>query len=445
MPPTPISITHPSISDEWHPTRNGDFRPEHVSQGSSKKVWWLCPKTCPEGCPHEWETMVSNRCRLNYGCPYCSRLTKKVCIHTSIVGTHPDIAAQWHPTKNGDRRPDQYSFGSEKKAWWLCHVTCPHGCPHEWEAEISKRILRGVDAGCPFCSSNHKKVCIHDSIVTTHPHLLAEWHPTKNGEIKPEECAPGSCKQIWWSCPNTCSHGCVHEWQTRISDRAIRGSGCPYCCKFRQKFCVHSTIQYTHPAIAVEWHPTKNGTVKPSDIVSGCDKPYWWVCPVNAAHEWCTSTSNRCTNGTGCPLCTNKTENKLYDYLKPLYPELKRQFVLDDCKKVKKLRFDFCIESRKCIIEMDGGQHFRQVSNWLPHTETQQRDVYKMRKAAEAGYRVIRILQTDVWGASEEKLHSTLVSEIESDTREHKYLSSIPGIYDRHNEMYETDEDFQSL
>jgi hypothetical protein len=28
-------------------------------------------------------------------------------------------------------------------------------------------------------------------------------------------------------------------------------------------------------------------------------------------------------------------------------------------------------------------------------------------------------------------------AEIESDTKEHRYLSSIPGIYDRHIEMYE--------
>jgi len=41
----------------------------------------------------------------------------------------------------------------------------------------------------------------------------------------------------------------------------------------------------------------------------------------------------------------------------------------------------------------------------------------------------------DVVWTSEEKLHCTFVSEIESDTREHRYLASKPGIYDRHIEM----------
>jgi hypothetical protein len=146
------------------------------------------------------EAYISNRCAKGYGCPYCSKLTKRVCVHTSIVGTHPEIAAQWHPTKNGDRRPEQYSYGSEKKAWWLCPNTCPQGCPHEWEADISKRILRGINAGCPYCPSNHKKTCIHTSIVSTHPAMVAQWHPTKNGDKRPEHYMAGSSEKIWWKC-----------------------------------------------------------------------------------------------------------------------------------------------------------------------------------------------------------------------------------------------------
>ena len=38
----PLSVTHPHLAAEWHPTKNGELRAENVTAGSSKKVWWQC-------------------------------------------------------------------------------------------------------------------------------------------------------------------------------------------------------------------------------------------------------------------------------------------------------------------------------------------------------------------------------------------------------------------
>ena len=74
--------SHPDISKEWHPIKNGDLKPEHFTYGSGKKVWWLCNKTnCNEGCIHEYEMIISNKTRKLYGCPYCSLPPKLNCIH----------------------------------------------------------------------------------------------------------------------------------------------------------------------------------------------------------------------------------------------------------------------------------------------------------------------------------------------------------------------------
>jgi very-short-patch-repair endonuclease len=62
-----------------------------------------------------------------------------------------------------------------------------------------------------------------------------------------------------------------------------------------------------------------------------------------------------------------------------------------------KLRFDYCIEQYKLIIELDGMQHFAQVSSWQPPEYVQNRDKFKMNLALEHGYSIIRILQKDVW------------------------------------------------
>jgi hypothetical protein len=46
---------------------------------------------------------------------------------------------------------------------------------------------------------------------------------------------------------------------------------------------------------------------------------------------------------------------------------------------------------------LDGGQHFKQVSNWKSPEATLQNDKFKEKCANENGYSVIRIVQTDVW------------------------------------------------
>ncbi len=53
----PLSITHPEIAAQWHAMRNGDLLPEAIVAGSSKKVWW----TCPKGPDHEWQATVDHR------------------------------------------------------------------------------------------------------------------------------------------------------------------------------------------------------------------------------------------------------------------------------------------------------------------------------------------------------------------------------------------------
>ena len=104
--------------------------------------------------------------------------------------------------------------------------------------------------------------------------------------------------------------------------------------------------------------------------------------------------------GSGCPICINKTEAKLYENLLPLYPSLQTQFKQEWCKKLKFLPFDFCIPEHKIIIELDGIQHFQQVSNWSSPEEQFENDKYKEECANENGYSIIRLLQEDVFNDS---------------------------------------------
>jgi very-short-patch-repair endonuclease/predicted DNA-binding protein len=101
--------------------------------------------------------------------------------------------------------------------------------------------------------------------------------------------------------------------------------------------------------------------------------------------------------GRGCPSCVHKTESKLYEKIQPLYPTIIQQFKQEWCKKISHLPFDFVIPEYKIIIELDGPQHFHQISNWSPPEEQFENDKYKEKCANYNGYSVIRLLQEDVF------------------------------------------------
>jgi very-short-patch-repair endonuclease len=103
--------------------------------------------------------------------------------------------------------------------------------------------------------------------------------------------------------------------------------------------------------------------------------------------------------GRWCPYCVNKTEGKLYEKLKILYPSIISQFKTEWCKNVNnnKLPFDFCIPELNIIIELDGAQHFKQVSNWKSPEQQFENDKYKQECANANHYSMIRLLQEDAW------------------------------------------------
>lgn len=47
-----------------------------------------------------------------------------------------------------------------------------------------------------------------------YPDIAAQWHPVKNGRLRPEDCLPGSTKRVWWRCTDG------HEWKAVVYSRA---------------------------------------------------------------------------------------------------------------------------------------------------------------------------------------------------------------------------------
>ena len=145
----------------------------------------------------------------------------------------------------------------------------------------------------PRESQNDQEV--KNSLLRTQPEIAAEWHPSKNGNLRPEDVTAGTHQKAWWQC----SKGDDHEWEASIVSRA-RGAGCP-CCSGR-KATRSTCLTVTHSEIAKEWHPTKNEALTPADVCAGSGKKVWWLCPKGADHEWAAIIQNR-TKGGSCPFC----------------------------------------------------------------------------------------------------------------------------------------------
>ena len=297
-----LAEVNPELAKQWHTTKNGDLTPNDFSSGSGKKVWWKCD----EGDDHEWEANIGNRVK-GSGCSICSG--HKVVISNSLHKMYPDLALEFHSFKNNNKTALDIYYRSSKNIWWKCSVADDH----IWQATPESRV-RGT--GCPICAG--KKVVKSNSLPVTHPDLIKEWHPTKNGILKASEFHAGSSTKVWWKCDK----GDDHEWSSVIYSRKS-GVGCPYCAG--KKVSDSNSLANQKPLIAKEFHPNKNGELTPNDFTKGSRKKVWWQCSKDKSHEWITAISHRThKNPTGCPYCSNqKTDDT--NSLKKLYPNLFKQ------------------------------------------------------------------------------------------------------------------------
>lgn len=487
-----LRAVHPDVAAEWHPTKNGSLTPNNVQRSSHKSVWWHC-----KACLSDWQMSVNMRDN-GQGCPYCAG--RRVNKTNSLAARHPELIAQWHPTKNGGLTPGTVAWCSGRKVWWRCQYG------HEWHSRIANRVSQG-GRGCPFCSnqtsraelrvlaelrqiipsvearskvrgyevdlllpecgvaieldghrwhqfqgakdeekanslrkagirlirlreeplplifdddlplprnfdsdplptltslaikiasltkgksraalkayvshsklvgereyrillverpapeskkslgnaypeiaaewnielnaplmpemvtpgSHHKtwwncprghepyqttilartnggngcptcagkRIDDTNSFASKFPELVAEWHSTKNGALRPNEVAAFSGKRVWWRCAKG------HEWQAPISSRSV-GHGCSRCALANRRPLVvprERSLAAKHPTVAKEWHPAKNGSERPDHTAPSTARKVWWKCA--NGHEWRASISNR-ANGAGCPTC----------------------------------------------------------------------------------------------------------------------------------------------
>ena len=145
--------------------------------------------------------------------------------------------------------------------------------------------------------------------------LLDQWDGERNAPLTPRSITSGSRKRVWWRCPQG------HSWQAMVKVRT-KGAGCPICAG-RQLSPGENDLATVYPALARQWHPTRNGSLTPSQVFPHTHQHVWWQC--QWGHEWRASVASRAM-GMGCPVCAGKLIVPGVNDLATWYPEVARQW-----------------------------------------------------------------------------------------------------------------------
>ena len=346
-PDNNLTVHYPELISEWHPLKN-DKSPDNYLPHSNLKVWWQCAKG------HEWETTISHRTNLGNGCPSCSNQSSKneIRIYTELMSIFDDLfhrhkiegveadifipelnvaieydGKYWHKDKDSDDKKKQSFFHDRGiKLLRVREAPLTQMQPHDlvipMGSFLTKEILNEV---VRFIGSNDAKIQKYltlkyfiaeetylkyleyfpapfpdKSLAAVNPSLALEWHPSKNGPLKPENFTQSAKPKVWWICEKG------HEWQANIYSRNIGGHTCPYCSG--RKASSETCMAATHPKLAEMFHPTKNGKITPFNIKAGTGKKLWWQCLENHEHEWQRSGDRmkQPRKSPYCPICAGR-------------------------------------------------------------------------------------------------------------------------------------------
>ena len=354
-----LAATNPKIASQWDQRRNGKLRPEQVGPGSGRRVWWSCSK----GSDHRWQTTIASRVKGGHGCPFCAgqRATQVRNLRTS----HPHLAKQWHKSLNGIITPEDVLPGSGKRVFWQC----PVGPEHIWSAKVADRA---GGTGCPFC--NGKKVCGDNCLEAISPSIARQWHPTRNGRLTPRHVTDQANRVVWWRCEQY-PH---HEWRVDVASRRRRPN-CPFCSN--KKLSNENSLAVMFPAIASQWHATRNGDMTPTDVVFGSGKRVWWQCPRFTEHVWRASVVQRTSKSTSCPACTNQSsrpEIRILCELRQLFSSV------DSRARLGGLEADIVLPRLRVVVEYDGVRFHSTQAKVL-------KDRAKTEVFERLGYTMIRV------------------------------------------------------
>lgn len=265
-------VINSSLIDEWNWKKNNELnlKPDKITLGSRKKPWWIC-----KYCGYEWSAFVYDRDH-GKGCPKCAKkyqtssqemkvyyyLSKyftdaissyddkehgiseiDVYIPSLKVGVEYD-GGRWHTNIENDRYKDEMCQRQNIRLIRIREYKCPKydsNCMFIFLKDTSMKELKmaieeildfleveNIDIDFKRDLSDIESLVSYiktkNSLATLYPDIAAEWHPIKNGKLKPDHFLAQSEKSVWWLCKK-----CGYEYTAIINNRTSKHSGCANC------------------------------------------------------------------------------------------------------------------------------------------------------------------------------------------------------------------------
>lgn len=356
-----LAARHPELLTEWDYEKNVGLAPQNMLPATSKKVWWRCKRNPL----HSWQASIASRTRIGTGCPFCNSQTStyELRVYAEMLGIFPDAktrhkigkdeadiflpslgialeidGAFWHRNKTAaDESKNQRLQAQGVRLRRLrqaplakissLDIEFPHkGLELRNVKELVERIREiatpsllvanrigdylateswANDSEYQHLLERLPGPALGNSLADLYPDMAKEWHPYMNANLLPTDIAAQANMKIWWQC----QVDPAHVWQTSPNSRVVNKSGYPYCAG--RKASATRNLKTSHPEVAAEWHPTKNGELHPADVSPVSGRKVWWRCSRNPAHVWSALISNRVKQGQGCPFCKGKRPSLL--------------------------------------------------------------------------------------------------------------------------------------
>ncbi|MBQ7223193.1 MAG: DUF559 domain-containing protein [Erysipelotrichaceae bacterium] len=359
-----LESNYPEIAVLWDKEKNGDLTPKDVLKGSHSRVWWKCFE-----CGKSYEMSIYGRTKNKHlVCTACSKrissgnkVKNMKAAGNTFAALEPDLAKEWHPTKNGVLTPNDFTRASSEKVWWLC----PR-CGNEWKKSIH---LRSKGQGCPECAKAYRtsepeqmvyyyvRKHFDDAVNSYRSDVLgrqeidiyipslklgieydgSRWHKSILKDLKKTEQLKSlgidlvrirekGCEELFDGSFIIVTEGGYknyHELDKSISQLfdyinkkynlsiepdvdCQRDVG--IVSEIMKSKMEKSSFAAVRPDLIEEWHPTKNGYLTPYNTVATSNrKRIWWKCSV-CGYEWQAVPASRYARaeGHGCPNCARK-------------------------------------------------------------------------------------------------------------------------------------------
>lgn len=404
----------------WIKEKNPGIDPvTDIMQRTDAKFWVIC-KDCGHHVYTDPRTFInSTKCGYCTTGPLCEDPLCNVCNERR----DPCISQYWIYEKNGDIDPITISKGVSKTHYWFNCKACGH------ETHTEPRSF-AASTKCVYCTSGRMCANLKCKVCNKRrdPLILQLWMYEKNGDYDPYTLTKSSDLEFWFKCIR-----CSHETYNSVRG-AIKNKGCRYCDKqlcsdYDCQICLPNRFS-SHP-MSKYWDYTANNGRDPRDLRPYSSIKCIFICPY-CNKSYPKEPKHITYKNTWCPCRTNKTETLLKEWLKEEYPRytITPQYRLES---LDKRRFDFYIPELNLIIEVDGEQHFKQVSRWHSPFYNLMWDCTKMTHALGNRDSIIRILQEDIW-------HNRIDWKSQLSTHIRKYevpqvIYTSGSIYDCHRSL----------